>query len=104
MKSRLALCSYQGQREGSDGTDKTVRVPRRRERRTGDHPAAPEAASPRLSTTPLPDPAAVLRRMPTQAISPALLELLDILSSPVLLIDDSPAGELEREMLMAEAA
>jgi len=42
--------------------------------------------------------------MPAQAITPALLELLDLLSSPVLLIDDSPAGELEREMLKAEAA
>ena len=83
---------------------KTVPVLRRRERRTGDYPVAPEAAPPRRAPPPRPDPAAVLRRMPTQAISPALLELLDILSSPVLLIDDSPAGELEREMLITEAA
>jgi len=102
MKSRLALCSYEGQREYPMSMSKTVRV--LRERRTGDHPVESEAASPRLSSTPLPDPARILLRMPTQAISPALLELLDMLSGPILLIDDSPAGELEREMLMAEAA
>ena len=66
--------------------------------------AVPVATAPRLSSTPLSDPAGILRRMPAQAITPALLELLDLLSSPVLLIDDSPAGELEREMLKAEAA
>ena len=49
---------------------------------------------PRLSNTPLSDPAEVLRRMPAQAISPALLELLDVMSSPILLITQSPAGEL----------
>jgi len=32
--------------------------------------------------------------MPTQAISPALLELLDLLSSPICLIETHPAGEL----------
>jgi hypothetical protein len=31
--------------------------------------------------------------MPAQALSPALFELLDLLSGPVLLIHDSPAGE-----------
>ena len=52
---------------------------------------------PRLSNTPLSDPAEILRQMPAQAISPALLELLDLMSSPILLITQSPAGEL-REM------
>ena len=56
---------------------------------------------PRLSTTPLSDPAEVLRRMPAQAISPALLELLDLMSSPIILITQSPAGEL-REMAPAK--
>jgi len=32
--------------------------------------------------------------MPAQAISPALLGLLDVMSSPILLIENSPAGEL----------
>jgi hypothetical protein len=31
--------------------------------------------------------------MPAQAISPALLDLLDLMSSPILLITQSPAGE-----------
>jgi hypothetical protein len=47
----------------------------------------------RLWTTPLSDPAKIFRRMPTQAISPALLGLLDVMSSPILLIKNSPAGE-----------
>jgi len=46
--------------------------------------------------------------MPTQAISPALIELLDMLSSPILLIECSPAGELiempPRRPALAEAA
>jgi hypothetical protein len=43
--------------------------------------------------------------MPTQAITPALLDLLDIMSGPILLIEDSPAGEI-REMppALGEAA
>jgi hypothetical protein len=41
--------------------------------------------------------------MPAQAISPALLELLDVLSSPILLTTHSPAGEL-RERTPARAA
>jgi len=70
--------------------------------------AAPGASALRLSTTPLSDPAGILRRMPTQAISPAPLALLDIMSGPILLIEDSPAGEL-REIApvrpaLAEAA
>ncbi len=47
----------------------------------------------RLSTTPLSDPLKILRQMPAQAITPALLELLDLLSSPILLIENSPTGE-----------
>jgi len=47
----------------------------------------------RLSNTPLSDPAQVLQRMPAQAISPALLDLFDLMSSPILLITQSPAGE-----------
>ena len=56
---------------------------------------------PRMSNTPLSDPTEVLRRMPAQAISPVLLELLDLMSSPILLITQSPAGEL-REMAPAK--
>jgi hypothetical protein len=104
MKSRLALSSYEAQTADPMSMSKTVRVLHRRERWTGDHLAEPEVGSPRLSSTPLSDPAGILRRMPSQAISPALLELLDLLSSPFLLIDDSPAGESEREMLLTEAA
>jgi hypothetical protein len=50
-------------------------------------------STPRLSGTPLSDPADILPQMPAQALSPALFELLDMLSGPVLLIHDSPAGE-----------
>ena len=56
----------------------------------------------RLSKAPLQDPAAILLQMPTQAISPALLELLDLLSSPILLLNERPAGEL-REMMLSDA-
>jgi hypothetical protein len=45
---------------------------------------------PRLSETPLSDPADILPKMPAQAISPALLQLLDLMSCPILLIEDSP--------------
>ena len=51
-------------------------------------------AGPRLSTTPLSDPVEILRKIPAQAVTPALLELLDLLSSPILLTENSPAGEL----------
>jgi len=60
-----------------------------------------EDDAPRLSTTPLSQPADILRRLPAQALSPALLELLEIMSSPMLLIANSPAGELI-EMLPAK--
>jgi hypothetical protein len=56
----------------------------------------------RLSTTPLSDPAEIVRQMPTQAISPAL-QLLEVMSSPILLLKHSPAGEL-REITAARPA
>jgi len=58
---------------------------------------------PRLLGTPLSDPTDILRRMPTQAISPVLLELLDLMSGPVFLFQQSPTGEL-REMPHSRAA
>ena len=70
--------------------------------RTG-HRAQPEDAVLRLSTTPLSDPAEILRRMPAQALSPALLELLDRMSSSILLTEYSPAEEL-REIATARPA
>jgi len=54
-----------------------------------------------LSAAPLSDRTEILRRIPTKAISPALNDLLDMLSSPVLLVENSPAGEL-REMRPAK--
>ena len=114
--------SINGWKERSLATAETageaIRSPRDQQRQTGRlnaaGPAAEadravhEAATLRLSTAPLSDPAPILRRMPAQAITPALLELLDIMSGPILLIEDSPAGEL-REMpptrpALAEAA
>ena len=70
--------------------------------RTG-HRAQLEDAALRLSTTPLSDPAEILRRMPAQALSPALLELLDRMSSLILLTEYSPAEEL-REIATARPA
>ncbi len=52
-----------------------------------------EDAGLRLSTTPLSDPVEILRQVPAQAIMPALLEILDLMSSPILLIENSPTGE-----------
>jgi hypothetical protein len=60
-------------------------------------------SAPRLSVTPLSAPADILRQMPSQALSPALLQLLDLMSGPILLIHDSPAGEA-REMAPAMPA
>lgn len=54
----------------------------------------PEDAGLRLSTTPLSDPVEIFRKLPAQAMTPVLLELLDLLSSPILLIENSPAEEL----------
>jgi len=58
---------------------------------------------PRLSLNPLSSPADILRLMPSRALSPALLELLDLMSGPILLIHDTPAGET-REMAPAMPA
>jgi hypothetical protein len=61
-----------------------------------------------LSTTPLSDPVEILRQMPAQAITPALLEMLDLMSSPILLIENSPTGELREaaaaRLMLAMAA
>ena len=80
----------------------------RRTGRTGDIHVVPgrmdrAPSAPRLSVTPLSAPADILRQMPAQALSPALLGLLDLLSGPILLIHDSPAGEA-REMAPAMPA
>ena len=60
-------------------------------------------SEPRLSVNPLSAPADILREMPSQALSPAMLQLLDLMSGPILLIHDSPAGE-DREMALAMPA
>ena len=60
-----------------------------------------------LSTTPLSDPVETLRQMPAQAITPALLKMLDLMSSPILLIENSPTGELREaaaRLMLATAA
>jgi hypothetical protein len=54
---------------------------------------------PRLSDTPLSDPANILTKMPARALSPALFRLLDLMSGPILLIQDSPAREPRRTVL-----
>jgi hypothetical protein len=56
-----------------------------------------------MSDTPLSDPADILPKMPAQALSPALLELLDLMSGPILLIENTPARE-PRRMAPAKAA
>lgn len=56
------------------------------------------SSAPKLSATPLSAPADILLRMPAQAVSPALLQLLDLMSGPLLLIQDSPAGEPREKM------
>jgi len=48
----------------------------------------------RRSDTPLADTTEILRRMPTQAITPALVELIDMLSVPILLMEETPRGEV----------
>ena len=58
------------------------------------YPAGSKVTVLQFSTTPRSGPAKTLRRLPTQAITPALLGLLDIMSSPLLLIEERPAGEL----------
>jgi len=64
-------------------------------------PADTEGSDIKFSDTPLSDPAEILRRMPAQAIGPALLQLLDLMSSPILLIENSPTEEL-REIVPSE--
>src|SRR4051812_26894576 len=56
-----------------------------------------EDARPRLSTTPLSDPVEIFRKLPAQAMTPVLLEFLELLSSPILLVENSPAGELSED-------
>ena len=58
----------------------------------------PEDTDPRLSTNPLAHPIGILLRMPDLAVSPALLELIDVMSSPIHLIENGPVGNL-REMV-----
>jgi hypothetical protein len=65
------------------------------------HRAKSDDTALRLSTTPLSDPAEIFRRMPAQAITPAPLELLDVISGPILLTRDGPVGEL-REIAPAK--
>ena len=48
----------------------------------------------RHSGRPLTDTAEILRRMPTEAITPALVELIDLLSVPILLIEETPRAEV----------
>ena len=48
----------------------------------------------RRSGTPLTDTTEILRRMPTQAITPALVELIDMLSCPILLMEEAPRAEV----------
>jgi len=48
----------------------------------------------RHSGTPLTDTTEILRRMPTQAITPELVELIDMLSVPILLMEETPRGEV----------
>lgn len=61
-------------------------------------------SEPRLSGNPLSTPADILRQMPAQALSPALLQLLDVMSGPFLLIHDSPAGETRETAPVMQAA
>ena len=48
----------------------------------------------RRSGTPLTDTTEILRRMPTQAITPALVELIDLLSVPILLMEGTAGAEV----------
>ena len=52
-----------------------------------------ERAALRLFHTPLSDPVAILLKMPAQAVMPALLEALGLVSSRVLFFEYSPTGE-----------
>jgi hypothetical protein len=58
-----------------------------------DRRADSEDAEPRFASIVLSDTAEILKRMPAQAATPAMVELLEVLSSPILLITDSPKGQ-----------
>jgi len=58
------------------------------------NPAGSKVTVLQFSTTPRSDPAKILRQLPTQAIPPAFIGQLDIMSSPLLPIEERPAGEL----------
>jgi hypothetical protein len=64
-------------------------------------PADSEEPELQLSIIPLSHSIEIFRRIPAQAMRPALLELLDLISSPILLIENSPTGEL-REAVAAQ--
>ena len=66
----------------------------RKSRGLAERPAASGDTGLQLSPTPVTDPVQIFRRLPAVAMSPALFELLDLMTSPVLLISHSPAGEL----------
>jgi len=68
--------------------------------RRADQRAASEDTDLQFSTSPLSRPAEILRRMPGRAISPALLGLIEAMSSPVLLTEKETAGDL-REIAAA---
>ena len=53
-----------------------------------------EQSGRRHSGTPLTDTNEILRRMPTQAITPELVELIDMLSVPILLMEETPRGDV----------
>src|SRR5215472_2722237 len=88
-ESRVNFTAKRSARSGKAGQVVPCRLVR------ADRQANFEDTEPKLSTTPLSDPFEILRRMPAQALSPALLELLDLLASPILLVTNSPTGELE---------
>ena len=48
----------------------------------------------RLPGTPVTGTTEILRQMPTQAITPALVELIDMLSGPILLMEETPRAEV----------
>ena len=58
-----------------------------------DHSGDSEDDGLRLSPTPLSDPVEILQHLPARAIMPALLEMLDLMSGPIMLVENSPMGE-----------
>jgi len=69
----------------------------------GSKKADSEETDLRFSGSPLGAPVEILRRMPDGAISPALLELIDRMSSPILLFENGTTGNL-RQMPAAKPA